>query len=121
MQIEKDDKLIANPADAGLPTVPTNDSGVKFDTLPPNTVIFSYGQTEGEAGMMLTIDQNMPKQLKFDATMHVLGKDDYDAHPTSTCPIVSFGTIYESWPYPIGPMILKSPRLLPGKDISVCE
>jgi hypothetical protein len=120
MQIEKDGKPVANPSDNGLPAVPMDEHKVLFDTLPPNTVVLSYGQLDGKPDMMLTIDHSLPKRFKVAAVMQVPDGKSYDSRATTSCPIQPHLTLFEHWPHRIGPMILKAPRLLSDTEDAAC-
>jgi hypothetical protein len=120
-QIEVGGKAADDPANAGLPAIKGEMSKDKMVDLPPNTLLLSYGQADGQPGMMLTIDHNFPKALKLDATMFLIGKGRYDQQPTSTCPIQVGLSSFEMWPNPIGPLTLKGFRLLQVGGKMTCD
>jgi len=120
-QIETGGKVADDPANTGLPAITGDMSKDKMADLPPNTLLLSYGQVDGQPGMMLTIDHNFPKALKLDATMFLIGKGRYDQRPTSTCPIQAGLSSFETWPHPIGPLTLQSFRLLQPGDKITCD
>lgn len=119
--IETDGKVTNDSANAGLPAIKGELSKEKMADLPSNTLLLSYGQADGQPGMMLTVDHNFPKALKLDATMFLIGKGGYEGQKTSTCPIRPGLSSVESWPNPIGPMLLKGFRLMSDSDKMVCE
>ncbi|WP_443747770.1 hypothetical protein [Asticcacaulis solisilvae] len=120
-RIETGDKVGDDPANAGLPVIKGDVSKDKVAGLPPDTLLLSYGQANGQPGMMLFVDHTFARTLKLDATMSLIGKGRYEQRPTSTCPILPGVSSFESWPNPLGPMILKGFRLLPASDKIVCQ
>lgn len=109
----------------GPPAPPSNLP--KLEQLPPNTLVLSYGQMGGRAQsdplMMLTLSHNLPKALKVDAIMTVIRPRAtvYEQAPTSTCPVIAKGAGFESWPDPLGPMVLRNIRVLPDGAPMVCN
>ncbi|EGF89883.1 hypothetical protein ABI_43060 [Asticcacaulis biprosthecium C19] len=110
-----------NPLDGNLPKIDGELSAEKLAHLPPNTLIISYGQSARRPAMMLTLDHNMTRTLKLDATMFLIEPGNYDSRYTSTCPLQSNITLYESWPHQIGPMVLSNFRFLKDGDDMVCK
>jgi hypothetical protein len=123
VQIDIEGKLVPNPRDADLPPVPQKDGSIDVSSLPPNSLLLSYGETEkGQTGMMLHIVSSLPQKMKFEDTMFLIqpGKPGYkDAH-TSTCPVAAGQANFESWPEPIGPMILSDFRFVSSGE-GVCK
>ncbi|ESQ80419.1 hypothetical protein [Asticcacaulis sp. YBE204] len=118
MKLTKDDKVVANGADKTLPPVIREKEKA---ILPPNTVLFSYGQVDGSRDMMLKIESGLPETLKFDLIMATVAKGGgYRFQPTSSCPVQKV-PLYEHWPHPIGPIILKNARLLASNADMVCK
>ena len=63
----------------------------------------------GGAGMMLTIQNKLERELRMDALMTVPGKKEI--YKTSIVPIEAGLSDFESWPHPIIQLVLKNFRL----------
>jgi len=112
---------IADPANASLPVLKEGPPAQETAELPPNTLLLSYGQLKGLAGMVLEIEHSFPRTLKVDAIIALIKPGAYDQHYTSTCSIMPklFGT--ESWPQPLGPLIIRNARFLPDNNQVTCQ
>jgi len=117
------DKPAANPDDATLPVVLGKMPADEVASLPPNTLLISYGQfkPEGPAGMVLTLEHNLPHTLKLDAVITEISTAGYKQHASSTCPVLPKIWDNESWPYPLGPIILAKVRFQPDSGDIVCN
>lgn len=89
--------------------------------FPEGTLIVSYGQRGRAPSTFLTLTQNLPKTVKLDALMAIIRPNAYEFRPTSTCPLISKVYSFESWPHPIGPMMLKNIRFQPDGNGMVCN
>ncbi|ESQ83665.1 hypothetical protein AEAC466_11705 [Asticcacaulis sp. AC466] len=122
-RVDINGKLSDNPLDANLPPLPTKDGNVDMSALPANSIILSYGEaSEHKTGMMLSSDSTLTRAIKFEDTMYVVhpGKSGYTEFHTSTCPVRAGRGVFETWPHPIGPMILTNLRFVPDKE-TVCK
>jgi hypothetical protein len=108
-QVSANGKLSDNPDNAAL----TKDDAA---TLPPNTILLSYGQFKGQGGMVLELEHNMPKTVKVDAIMAVIQAGSYVQKPASTCPIRPKLVGFETWPQALGPMMLANTRFAADGD-----
>jgi hypothetical protein len=119
------DKPQANADDAALPAVNGKLPADEVAALPANTLLVSYGQfkPQGESGMILTLDHNLPHMLKFDAIIAEMprGTSAYSQHYSSTCPVQAKIWDNESWPTPLGPIILTKFRFQPDSPTIVCD
>lgn len=100
------------------------DGGTAADHLkdqPPGTMIVSYHQLAGHADMVLTVEHNLDRPLKYDARIDRLQPDgDAGLEATSTCPASPVMLANETWPYPIGTITLSHFRFATGSSFS-CE
>ncbi len=112
---------VADSANADLPVLKEGLPAQETAELPPNTLVISYGQFEGQSGMVLEVEHNLPHTLKVDAIIALIKPGSYVQHYTSTCPIMPkmFGT--ESWPEPLGPLIIRNVRFLPDSNQISCQ
>lgn len=76
---------------------------------PSKTIVAKFEQMDN-GGMMLSLKNPFARHVKFNMGIMPLGKDGL--YKTSSCPVVSGGGSYESWPYPIFQVFLSNPRLL---------
>lgn len=119
MKILRSDKVVDNAADQALPPIVKHKDNDKA-LIPPNTVLLSYGQLTGQTDMMLVVESTLPDIVKFDAVMALVAKGGgYSFKPTSTCPVANH--LFELWPHPIGPIILKNIRFLPKDAELTCK
>jgi hypothetical protein len=80
---------------------------------PPGTMIVSYHQVVGHPDMVLRIEHNLSRPLKYDAEMESLSANGLAApEKTSTCPVMPRLSANETWPYPIGAIRLKNFRFV---------
>ncbi|HVZ29308.1 MAG TPA: hypothetical protein VG839_02870 [Asticcacaulis sp.] len=100
---------MSDPDTAGLGK---DDAG----SLPPNTVLLSYGQFKGQAGMVLEVEHNMPRTVKLDALMAVIQQGAYVQKPAATCPVKAKLLAFETWQQPLGPMVLANTRFAADGD-----
>ncbi|WP_126423412.1 hypothetical protein [Asticcacaulis excentricus] len=118
MKILRSDKVVDNAADQALPPIVKDNNKA---LIPPNSVLLSYGQLAGQTDMMLRVESTLPDIVKFDAVMALVAKGGgYTFKPTSTCPVAN-RLLFEHWPYPIGPIILKNIRFLPKDADLTCK
>lgn len=116
-------------ADPAAPPPPVRElpklkGGMPVDILAPfpeGTLIVSYGQRGRSPMTYLTLVHNLPKTVKLDALMALIQPHAYDIRPTSTCPLMPKVFSFESWPHPIGPMLLKNIRYLSEGGGMVCN
>jgi hypothetical protein len=120
-RIDMDGALAPNPADSVLPKLQGNTSDSRLAELPANSVLVSYGEFSEKPGMLLILEHNLPKILKLDADMMIIGKGGYEQKYTSTCPIKPGTATYEMWPHPIGPIVLSNARFLSDSEELVCQ
>lgn len=78
-----------------------------------NAVEVSFAEVEG--GMMLTLENHLPSDVKYDASMRA--PDDRLVY-TSSCPVGAGLSAFESWPQPIKALELSNFRYSTG---SACE
>lgn len=79
----------------------------------PNTMIVSYHQASGHPDMVLRIEHNFSRPVKYDAEIEPLlpnglGKPE----KTSTCPVMPVLSGNETWPYPLGAIRLENFRFV---------
>jgi hypothetical protein len=119
------DKPQANADDNALPAVGAKLPADEVASLPPNTLLVSYGQLkpQGESSMVLTLNHNLPHTLKLDAIVAEIqsGSSVYRQHYTTTCPVVPKIWDNESWPMPLGPLVLTRFRLQQDSPTIVCD
>lgn len=108
-QVSANGRLSDNPENAAL----SKDDAA---TLPPNTMLLSYGQFKGQGGMVLQVEHNMPRAVKVDALMAVIQDGGYMKKPTSTCPVRPKLVGFETWPQALGPMVLANTRFAADGD-----
>ncbi len=108
-QVSANGKLSDNPDNAAL----AKDDAA---TLPPNTLLLSYGQFKGQGGMVLELEHNMPKTVKVDALMAMIQSGGYVKKPASTCPVRPKLVGFETWPQALGPMVLANARFAADGD-----
>lgn len=88
---------------------------------------FSLAQTEGEAGMALTVVNKTDTAIKYDAHMYVPVSGQVRSAGTSTCPLMpapapgeGFSN-FESWPHPIVLLIIGNIHALPRGAAMSCN
>jgi hypothetical protein len=110
-----------NADDAALPLINGKTPADEVSSLPPNTLLVSYGQFKprGQAGMNLTVESNLAVTIKLDAIVAEISSGAYHQHYTSTCPIMPKLAGYEMWPNALGPIILRNFRVQPTDTASV--
>jgi hypothetical protein len=86
------------------------------------TMSFELKQDADGPSMMLVTKSTLDAIVKFDATMYVPTGDGMRSEHTSTCPVIAGGGSFETWPFPIGMLVLSNFRVLP-KDTKnfTCE
>ncbi len=119
MQIDTGSTQTDNPLNTSLPALPQKDGATDMSALPPNTMVITYGQFKGQTGMAMNMESNLPATLKLDATLSRIGKNGYEWHYTSTCPLRKAS--YETWPGPMGPIRLSHFRFLADSAKMMCE
>jgi hypothetical protein len=88
---------------------------------PPGTLILTYRAIPGAVGMMLDIEHNLPKPIKFDAFMARPKSDGWKLEYTTTCPVRPGIQSGENWPEPLGMIILEKFRFLADSAPVTCE
>ena len=80
---------------------------------PPNTMIVSYHQASGHPDMVLRVEHNFSRPLKYDAEMEPLSPNGPGTPvKTSTCPVMPVLSGNETWPYPLGAIRLTNFRFV---------
>jgi len=120
-QIQIDEKPAANPDNVSLPTIKGELNAEITANMPPNTLIFSYGQLNGQKDMILMVNGNAPKSVKLDAYIFLLSEKGYKETYTSTCPLRTGIGLFEHWPYPLGPIILSHVRFMQAGEAMTCN
>lgn len=84
---------------------------------PDKTIRFSFTQMDSSTGMMLSVKNPFPFNIKYHLNMiDFKGKP----HQTSSCPVRQNLSVYESWPHPIPELILTDMRILKDGDNLRC-
>jgi len=83
---------------------------------PARTVIVRFDQRPGGPGhmMLLTIEQETGRILRYKAGISPLGAED--VYATSTCPVRSGIAVFEMWPDPLVHLLLAEFRFLDEGD-----
>ncbi len=92
----------------------------RLKDAPPGTLFVYYRQIPNGASMILETGHNLEGTLKFDASIGRFGRQLFVYEHSSTCGAISGLGSLETWPYPLGPILLGNFRLLPGK-VATCE
>ena len=95
-----------------------NFNQVGENTNPDHTIVFDFQQREGKVDMQLKVDNPFAERMKFHLDMIDF---DRNAHPTSSCPVVAGGSVFETWPHPIPELIVSGVRVLAESDGFRCE
>jgi len=97
----------------GSPFVPTETAAQHLKDEPVGTLILSYYQVAGKPDMILRIEHNFPKPLRFDTAIDRLTPNGGTGlRSTSTCPAQPNLADMETWPYPIGMIAIKNFRFV---------
>jgi hypothetical protein len=85
---------------------------------PGKTIVFDFQQTEGELEMTLTVQNPFPELMKLHLDMI-----DFEGNPhqTSSCPVVSQGSLHEIWPHPIPELMVSNIHVLTDMKSVNCE
>jgi hypothetical protein len=98
---------------AGSPNLEGGTAEEHLKDAPPGTLILSYHQAVGRPDMVLRLEHNLSKPLKYDALMVALTPEDAgDPTATSTCPVAPKVAGLETWPYPLGALTLRNFRFM---------
>ena len=114
-------KLVDDPLNSRSPPLPEKGGDTDMSAFPPNTLLISYGQLADHIGMAMDLETNVLRPLKLDTEMSLIKNGAYEWHYTSTCPITSGHSSYESWPSERGPMKLSHFRFIPETVKVTCE
>jgi hypothetical protein len=87
----------------------------------PNTFIITYRAVPGTVGMMMTVEHNLSKRLKYVAFEMLPKEGGWTLKYTNTCSIKPNGSVIENWPIPIGGMILEKFTFLKDGEPDSCE
>jgi hypothetical protein len=100
----------------GSPYIEGGTAAEHLKDAPPGTLIVSYHQAAGHPDMILRVEHNLPKPVKYDAVITRPAANSLaSGTPTSTCPVRPLVAGMESWPYPLGAVALRNLRFM---DIS---
>lgn len=84
---------------------------------PEKTIRFSFTQMGSGIGMMLSVKNPFPFNIKYHLNMiDFSGKP----HETSSCPVRAKISVYESWPHPIPELMLTNMRIQKDNDSMSC-
>lgn len=86
-------------------------------TRPERTITAKFEQN-AKGGMLLTLHNPFPKELKFNMGMMPLKSERLVK--TSSCPVGAGIHLLEHWPFPIFQVVLGNPRLLNAGDNLAC-
>lgn len=83
----------------------------------PDAISFDLQQSDDDIGMMLVVKNPHPFRLKLSIDMI-----DFEGqlHPTSSCPIMAEGGIFEMWPHPIPELMISNIRVMADDDPMTC-
>lgn len=70
-----------------------------------------------DKGMILSVENPLPHYLKYNIDM--IDRNG-EAHPTSSCPVMKGGSVFENWPHPIPKLQIKNFRLLNNEKELIC-
>jgi hypothetical protein len=84
---------------------------------PEKTIKFSLTQMDSSTGMMLFVKNPFPFNIKYHLNMI-----DFSGNPhqTSSCPVISQMSVYESWPHPIPELMLTNMHIQKDGDSMLC-
>ncbi|WP_333609109.1 hypothetical protein [Arsukibacterium sp.] len=84
---------------------------------PEKTIRFSFTQMDSGIGMMLSVKNPFPFNIKYHLNMiDFSGKP----HQTSSCPVRANISVYEMWPHPIPELMLTNMHIQKGSDSMAC-
>lgn len=91
---------------------------VQINSNPEKTIIFNFQQMDGKIDMILSVKNPFSELMKFNLNMI-----DFEGNPhkTSSCPVVSGGSVYEMWPHIIPELIVSNIHLLSEAEAISCE
>jgi hypothetical protein len=81
---------------------------------------FSLQFTQNGTSTTLRVKSDIGYQVKYDVIMFVPEKDGLKQSYTSSCPVIPYGSAYETWPYPIAMIVLAGFRVVANGD-STCK
>jgi hypothetical protein len=93
----------------------------KLKGEPTGTLMLTYQAIPGAVGMMLAIEHNFPKTIKFNAFVARPKPEGWKLEYSSTCAVKPGIGSGENWPDPLGMIILENFKLLADTDPQVCE
>jgi hypothetical protein len=70
-----------------------------------------------DKGMILSVENPLPNYLKYNIDMIDRSGKSY---PTSSCPVMKGGAVFENWPHPIPKLQIKNFRLLDNEKDLTC-
>jgi hypothetical protein len=79
---------------------------------------FSFQFAQNGTGMTLKVKSDIGYHVKYDAIMFVPEKDGLKQSYTSSCPVIPFGSAYETWPHPIAMIVLTGFRVVADGDFT---
>jgi hypothetical protein len=94
--VDRADDTKVGPDGKLIPSAPRSDSRGNF------WVEFQDNGT----GMMLNLKSDLGFRVKYHAVMLVPEKDGLRPFDTSSCPVIPYGSAYESWPHAIAMIVL---------------
>jgi hypothetical protein len=89
-------------------SAPRSDSRVNF--------WFDFQQTA--SGMVLKLKSDIGYDVRYHAVMLVPEKDGLRRLGTSSCPVISYGAVTESWPHQIAMIVLSDFHRITDNDLS---
>lgn len=92
---------------------------VTANAHPAQTLVFKFSQAPGSSGMLLTVTNPFPADLKFRAGF--MRPDSGTIYGTSTYPVPAGLSLFESWPFPMFQLILVEGHVLAKSDSRECK
>ncbi|WP_223789652.1 hypothetical protein [Marinicella meishanensis] len=80
-------------------------------------IVFKLTQNDDDNGMRLVIKNPHDFPIKVSIDMIDLAGN---LHPTSSCPVMAGGGVYEMWPHPIPELLISNVRKA-GEEAKTCE
>src|SRR5258706_11652601 len=77
---------------------------------------FSFQFAQDGTGVTLKVKSDIGYHVKYDVIMFVPEKDGLKQSYTSSCPVIPYGSAYETWPHPIAMIVLTGFRVVPDGD-----
>jgi hypothetical protein len=111
-------RFVRTVEDKAAPGAPPPADDAQPDQPARGAMRFQLKQTDGKADMTLEIKSDLGFIVKYDAVIFVPTPNGIKTMHTSSCPVISHGAGFETWPYPIMMIVLTDFRVLSadGKD-----